>query len=118
LYTGLDAEQVHSGEPYIQGQLAYLTKAVTWAGNHGLKLIIDLHGAPGSQNGFDNSGHRGAAYVCFTFIRKFGLSFSRNWANDDTNVQRTDTIIKTIASTYANNPTVVPVIAPLNELSE
>lgn len=46
------------------------------------------------------------------------LSFLRNWANDDTNVQRTDTIIKTIASTYANNPTVVPVIAPLNELSE
>ena len=24
----------------------------------GLKVWIDLHGAPGSQNGFDNSGHR------------------------------------------------------------
>ncbi|KAJ7878589.1 glycoside hydrolase family 5 protein, partial [Mycena leptocephala] len=99
LPIGYWAWDVSGGEPYIQGQLAYLTKAVTWAGNHGLKLIIDLHGAPGSQNGFDNSGHRGAA----------------NWANDNTNVQRTDTIIKTIASTYANNPTVVPVIAPLNE---
>lgn len=40
-------------EPYPQGQYPYLFKAVGWAKKHGLKVMIDLHGAPGSQNGFD-----------------------------------------------------------------
>lgn len=40
-------------EPYPQGQYPYLFKAVEWAKKHGLKVMIDLHGAPGSQNGFD-----------------------------------------------------------------
>ena len=51
LPIGYWAFDVSEGEPYIQGQLPYLQKAVTWAGNHGLKLIVDLHGAPESQNG-------------------------------------------------------------------
>ena len=32
-----------------------------WCDEIGLKVLIDLHGAPGSQNGFDNSGRRGPA---------------------------------------------------------
>ncbi|KAJ6520130.1 glycoside hydrolase family 5 protein [Mycena sanguinolenta] len=102
LPIGYWAWDVSGGEPYIQGQLTYLTKAVTWATNNGLKVIVDLHGAPGSQNGFDNSGHRGDA----------------TWANGGTSgsdVQRTDTIIKQIANLYKDNPEVVPIIAPLNE---
>ncbi|KAF8625182.1 hypothetical protein AX15_005491, partial [Amanita polypyramis BW_CC] len=43
LPIGYWAFEVGSGEPYIQGQLPYLQKAVTWAQNHGLKLIVDLH---------------------------------------------------------------------------
>ncbi|KAF8215877.1 glycoside hydrolase family 5 protein [Mycena galopus ATCC 62051] len=102
LPIGYWAWDISGGEPYIQGQLAYLTKAVQWASDTGLKVIIDLHGAPGSQNGFDNSGHRGAAA----------------WANDGTSgsdVQRTDAIIKQIANLYKDNTNVVPTIAPLNE---
>ena len=30
-----------------------------WCQELGLKVVLDLHGAPGSQNGFDNSGKRG-----------------------------------------------------------
>lgn len=46
-------------DPYITGQQeAYLDKAIQWAANHGLKVWVDLHGAAGSQNGFDNSGLR------------------------------------------------------------
>ncbi|KAE9390781.1 glycoside hydrolase [Gymnopus androsaceus JB14] len=87
-------------EPYIQGQLPYLEKAVTWAGNHSLKFIVDLHCAPASQNGFDNSGHR--------------IPFPQSQA-DQTNIQRTDAIIKTIANMFKGNTNVVPIIAPLNE---
>lgn len=47
------------GEPYIQGAYDYVPRALDWAQAAGLKVVIDLHGAPGSQNGFDNSGRRG-----------------------------------------------------------
>jgi len=97
---GYWAFQVGPGEPFIQGQLPFLQKAITWAGNHGLKVIVDLHGAPGSQNGFDNSGQR--------------MSFP-HWHSNATNVQRTDNVIKQIASLFATNTNVVPIIAPLNE---
>ena len=54
LPIGYWAWEVGPGEPYIQGQLPYLRNAVDWARNHGLKLIIDLHGVPGSQNGYEH----------------------------------------------------------------
>ncbi|KAK5137094.1 hypothetical protein LTR08_001103 [Meristemomyces frigidus] len=49
----------NSGTPYIQGADAYLEKAIGWARTHGLKVLVDCHGSPGSQNGFDNSGSAG-----------------------------------------------------------
>ncbi|KAH8110603.1 exo-beta-1,3-glucanase [Phellopilus nigrolimitatus] len=97
---GYWAFEVGPGEPFIQGQLPYLQKAVTWAGNHGLKVIVDLHGAPGSQNGFDNSGQK--------------MSFP-HWHSNATNVARTSAVIQTIAGMFDTNTNVVPVIAPLNE---
>lgn len=100
LPIGYWAFEVGPGEPYIQGQLSYLQKAITWADNYGLKVIFDLHGAPGSQNGFDNSGER--------------MNFPM-WHSNDTNVARTDAIIQTIATMLKNQTNVVPVIAPLNE---
>lgn len=39
----------------------YLDQAMKWAGKHGIKVLIDLHGAPGSQNGKDHSGRHGSA---------------------------------------------------------
>lgn len=43
-------------EPYVGGQYPYLIRAVNWAQELGLSVLIDLHGAPGSQNGQANSG--------------------------------------------------------------
>ncbi|KIJ22034.1 glucan 1,3-beta-glucosidase [Paxillus involutus ATCC 200175] len=100
LPIGYWAFEVGPGEPYIQGQLPYLQQAVQWASEYGLKVIIDLHGAPGSQNGYDNSGHR--------------MSFP-TWHSNQTNIDRTDSIIQTIASMFADQTSVVPIIAPLNE---
>lgn len=37
------------------------------------------------------------------------------WHSNSTNVARTNTIIKTIANMFKDQPNVVPVIAPLNE---
>lgn len=38
---------------------ALKTMANSWAKPRGMQVLIDLHTAPGSQNGFDNSGRRG-----------------------------------------------------------
>ncbi|KAJ1669628.1 hypothetical protein GGF38_002114, partial [Coemansia sp. RSA 25] len=46
-------------EPYVQGQIPYLRRILDWAAAYDLRVILDLHGVPGSQNGFDNSGRRG-----------------------------------------------------------
>lgn len=42
---------------YKGGQDSYLEKAIGWAKNHNMYVMIDLHGAPGSQNGYESSGH-------------------------------------------------------------
>ncbi|ABN67731.2 Glucan 1,3-beta-glucosidase precursor (Exo-1,3-beta-glucanase) [Scheffersomyces stipitis CBS 6054] len=55
---GYWAFQLLDNDPYVQGQVEYLDQALGWANKYGLKVWIDLHGAPGSQNGFDNSGLR------------------------------------------------------------
>jgi glucan 1,3-beta-glucosidase len=44
--------------PYATGQVVYLDKAVQWARKYELKVLIDLHGAPGSQNGNHNCNHK------------------------------------------------------------
>ncbi|CAK4033692.1 glycoside hydrolase family 5 [Lecanosticta acicola] len=49
-----------SGDPYVTGAYEHLPNALQWANENGIKVLLDLHGAPGSQNGFDNSGRRGA----------------------------------------------------------
>jgi len=44
--------------PYV-GCIEYLDEAFDWAEKTGLTILIDLHTAPGCQNGFDNGGITG-----------------------------------------------------------
>ena len=46
-------------EPFV-GCIKYVDRAFAWAAAHGLKIMLDLHTVPGSQNGFDNGGLCGA----------------------------------------------------------
>jgi glucan 1,3-beta-glucosidase len=65
--TGINALRIpigfwaydNSGTPYIQGADAFLQRAIGWAKAASMEVWVDLHGAPGSQNGFDNFGHAG-----------------------------------------------------------
>ena len=86
------------GDPYVQGQLPVLDQAIGWARSAGLKVMLDLHGAPGSQNGFDNSGRYG----------------SIDWQQGDT-VAQTVTAIQNLAKHYAGDTDVVTAIELLNE---
>ncbi|KAJ2255431.1 glucan exo-1,3-beta-glucosidase [Coemansia sp. RSA 1287] len=60
-------------EPFVNGQVPYIERILGWAQETGLKVELDLHGAPGSQNGYDNSGHR----------------VTPEWLHSRTNVDRT-----------------------------
>ncbi|TRY71084.1 hypothetical protein TCAL_17391 [Tigriopus californicus] len=65
------------------GQRFYLKRLAGWCEELGLKILIDLHCGPGSQNGFDNSGQRGEI----------------NWFNPDdhSNIDRTLVILEKIS---------------------
>jgi len=46
------------GEPYVGPALEYLDKAVDWAEECGLQLVLDLHGCPGGESGEAPCGRR------------------------------------------------------------
>ncbi|KAK8085804.1 glycoside hydrolase family 5 protein [Apiospora hydei] len=86
-----------NGDPYSQGAYEYLGRALDWAQSANLKVMIDLHGAPGSQNGLDNSGQRGGI----------------GWLQGDT-VAQTVRALEKIRNDHASHPAVAA-IELLNE---
>jgi glucan 1,3-beta-glucosidase len=98
---GFWAYDVSGGEPYIQGQAEYLDRVIGWGRNHNVKIMIDLHGAPGSQNGYDNSGRRGQAL----------------FATDGNNVNRAKNVIQTLSEKYSD-PAYWQVVTSLCLLNE
>ncbi|CAL5037542.1 unnamed protein product [Urochloa decumbens] len=52
------AQDPYPPSPFVGGSLAVLDLAFSWAQSYGLKCIIDLHAAPGSQNGMEHSASR------------------------------------------------------------
>lgn len=80
------------GDPYITGAYDYLKQAIGWANNHGIAVMVDLHGAPGSQNGFDNSGRKGDI----------------EWTQGQT-VQQTHDALNKLRDDLASDPAVVAI---------
>ncbi|GAB5358137.1 hypothetical protein AAMO2058_000433000 [Amorphochlora amoebiformis] len=57
--AGLDPKPYFVPKNDIQTDLDHpITKVIRYAQKYGIQVILDLHGAPGSQNGLDNSGIR------------------------------------------------------------
>ncbi|KAM0714015.1 hypothetical protein Q7P37_010979 [Cladosporium fusiforme] len=75
----------NSKTPYLQGADYYLERMIEWCREIGLWVLVDCHGSPGSQNGFDNSGRAGKAH----------------WQTDD-NLQRSTAVLKTMAQKYGS----------------
>ena len=58
--TGHWAVEVTPDEPYVAYESwQYLLKGVQWARKYGLRVMVELHTAPGSQNGWNHSGKAG-----------------------------------------------------------
>jgi len=75
--------------PGHPGCIAYLDRAFRWARETGLKIMIDLHTVPGSQNGFDNGGLTG---VC-------------KWAQNPDLVEYALNVLERLARRYRDEPT-------------
>lgn len=88
--VGYWAFQKYDNDPYIQGAKDYLAQALDWAQAAGLQVWIDLHGAPLSQNGYDNSGQRTNNF---------------QWTAADT-ISFTTGVIGQIASAFGDHPAV------------
>ncbi|KAL1636925.1 hypothetical protein SLS56_001022 [Neofusicoccum ribis] len=85
----------NAGTPYHSGADAYLSKAIQWAENAGILVVIELHGAPGSQNGDVNSGHLG----------------EWEWQTGPGNLDRTTNVLKIIAQKYGTKELANTVVA-------
>ena len=74
-------------EPYV-GCVDWLDKAMDWAAKYKLQVLLDLHTAPGCQNGFDNGGQLGVLM----------------WHTDPKNLDLTIDILIKVAQRYKGHP--------------
>jgi glucan 1,3-beta-glucosidase len=88
-------------EPPFLATKTYVDNAFKWAEQTGLKILLDLHGAPGSQNGKDHSGH----------IKEV------TWYGNQANISKTLSVVRKIAECYGNSPAIYG-ISLLNEPSK
>lgn len=84
-------------EPYA-GTIKYVDKAFKWANETGLKILLDMHAAPGSQNGWDHSGQSGDCA----------------WHKDENNIIKTLDVLTRLTKRYAHDPALLG-IELLNE---
>ncbi|CAA0840788.1 Unknown protein [Striga hermonthica] len=102
--NGLDAVRIPVGwwiaqdpsppKPFVGGSLAALDNAFKWADKYGINVIIDLHAAPGSQNGWEHSGTRDG---------------SIEWGQSDDNIRQTVHVIEFLTARYAKRPSLYAV---------
>ncbi|KAJ2030793.1 hypothetical protein IWW57_001011, partial [Coemansia sp. S610] len=96
---GYWAFTVKDGEPYVQGQIPYLKQVLEWARKYKLNAVLDLHGVPGSQNGFDNSGKLGEI----------------GWQRAQENIDRSIQALIGLANIAAQYSDVVDAVEAVNE---
>nr|GME19085.1 probable glucan 1,3-beta-glucosidase A [Ipomoea batatas] len=86
-------------KPFVGGSLKALDNAFKWATKYGLKVLLELHAAPGSQNGFALSASRDG---------------TTGWGIDS--ISPTVAVIEFLAARYAKNPSLYS-IGLMNEPS-
>lgn len=78
--------QIFDDRPPLVGCVEYVDMAFDWAEKYGLKILLDLHTVPGSQNGYDNGGITG---VC-------------KWCKNPKEVEFALTVLERLAKRYGN----------------
>ncbi len=76
---------IFGDEPPFQKSIDHLDYAFELAKKYNIQVLIDLHGAPGSQNGWDHSGFSGKT----------------EWHRDEKNISQSINVISRLAQRYA-----------------
>jgi glucan 1,3-beta-glucosidase len=79
------------GDPPFQPAAHHADRCFDWAARHGLGVLLDLHGAPGSQNGWDHSGRAGQPL----------------WHTRPEHVERTLRTLEMLAERYGSRPNLI-----------
>ncbi len=91
---GLNAIRLPVGYWTLEGPKPYVTAedfldfAFEQASQNGLKVLLDLHGAPGSQNGWDHSGRSGGI----------------GWDKNPDNIRETVRVLAGFAQKFGSHP--------------
>jgi glucan 1,3-beta-glucosidase len=84
--------------PFVEGGIDILDQAFDWADELDLAIVLDLHAAPGCQNGFDNGGIKD---VC-------------EWHTDEAYIEHSLWVLEQLAQRYQGRPA-LHAIEVLNE---
>ncbi|KAJ2387049.1 hypothetical protein GGI05_004198 [Coemansia sp. RSA 2603] len=95
-------EFVESNEGYVRGGLPYFKRLVYWAKKYGMRVIPDMHTAPGSQNGFDNSGSTNGI----------------NWTKDPRNVETSKRALQAMLRYISSDPVMLETVDGIDLLNE
>ncbi|UZJ56084.1 hypothetical protein CBS101457_005404 [Exobasidium rhododendri] len=92
-------------EPFLEGVAwEYFLKAIQWARKYGIRIELDLHAIPGSQNGYNHGGRLGT----FNFLNSpAGL----------VSAERTLDIIRTLTE-FISQPEILNVVPAFGILNE
>ena len=97
--------EAYPGEPFLANVgWKYFLLALTWARKYGLRVNLDLHAVPGSQNGYNHSSKQGS----INFLNGvMGLA----------NAQRTLNYIRTLTQFISQDQytLLIPMFSILNE---
>lgn len=97
--------ETYPGEPFLANVgWKYFLQALTWARKYGLRVNLDLHAVPGSQNGYNHSSKQGT----INFLNGvMGLA----------NAQRTLNYIRTLTQFISQDQytLLIPMFSVLNE---
>ncbi|OCF34165.1 exo-beta-1,3-glucanase [Kwoniella heveanensis BCC8398] len=103
---GYWAVETIDGEPYLANvSWTYFLKAIDWARKYGIRIMVDFHALPGSQNGWNHSGKSGSVNWLYGVM---GIA----------NAQRSLETIRTITEFISQDgiKQVVPLFGLVNEV--
>ncbi|KAJ2162511.1 hypothetical protein GGF46_000642 [Coemansia sp. RSA 552] len=95
-------EFIDTDEGFVRGGLPYFKRLVHWANKYNMRVIPDMHTAPGSQNGFDNSG----------------TTSGINWTNNPRNVALSKRALQMMLKYIASDPVVLATVDAVDMLNE
>lgn len=97
---------IKEDEPWIDGGWLYFIRLVNWCRTLDIQVWVDIHTAPGSQNGFDNSG-----------VLLEDVPTCRHWGDSQENVRRSLKVVQDLSAAIKKDglKDVVTGIGILNE---